>query len=303
MKKRILVIVLVFLSYSTNFVFGINPDTSYVITPNMMGLIYKEFKVITDDNYYLNVWFYPSQYEISVDSIKYNTTHNISRKYEIIATNKPTIIICNGDSGNMSYLVHYAQFLSTNGYNVVTFDWRGFGKSQNFSYDSNIVCQEFLWDYNAVLDTLLKIPEVDSTRIGAFGYSTGAYISFLQFHQKSEIKAVVLRGMFTSYKEASSNLDNLFPKENHIYPKIFDSSKYIADEIDKEITKPVFFIVGELDQRTPPHMSLKLMNEMSCNYRSLWIVKGADHGGYLAPEIIQWEEFKSKVLSFFNTNL
>lgn len=303
MKVRNILMNLVLFTCSINFVFGIKPDTNYVVTPDLFGLIYKEFQVKTADNYEINVWFYPSQYSISNDSIKYNNSNKIVRKYEVIEYQRPTVIICNGDAGSMSYLIHYAQFLSTNGYNVVTFDWRGFGKSQGFTFDSNIVCQEFLWDYNTVLEAILNIPEVDSSRIGAFGFSTGAYISFIEFYKNYQIKALALRGMFTSYQDVLPILNDLFPGEKRSYPPIFDTNNYKADFICKEISKPIFFIVGELDDRTPPEMSLNLLDCVKSSCRSLWIVKGAGHGGDLAPEIVEWEEFKSRVLAFFNTNL
>lgn len=65
---------------------------------------------------------------------------------------RPTLIICNGDAGNMSYMqIDLAAVYAANGYNVVTFDWRGFGDSTEFEMNKDYLCYtEMLLDYEAV---------------------------------------------------------------------------------------------------------------------------------------------------------
>jgi pimeloyl-ACP methyl ester carboxylesterase len=298
MRKRVLPYFIILLF--PIFAFGIKPDTTYLFTPSNYGLMYKELKIKTSDNILLNAWFYPAQELISMDSMKYYQDGDLIRTYVVDESiKKPTIIICDGDANNMIYLISYACFLCSNGYNVLTFDWRGFGKSQKWTFDNNIVCTEFITDYNAVLDTLVNLPCVDNNRIGAYGFSTGAYISFLQFSKRKEIKALVVRGMFTSYLNVVNNLDIVQPD----YPYIFDDDDYKAIEIAKNITKPVLFIVGENDDRTPKEMSIKLLSQINSFVRDLWIVKGAGHGGNIAPEIVEWDNFKQRMIDFFRQNL
>jgi pimeloyl-ACP methyl ester carboxylesterase len=215
----------------------------------------------------------------------------------------PTIILCNADANNMTYLIAQAQFLCINGFNVITFDWRGFGKSQKWKFDENIACLDFLKDYDAVLDTVIKMKEVDNKRIGSHSFSTGAYISFLEFAVRSEIKALAVRGMFTCYEEAVKNLDIVDPKRSHPYPSDFDKPEYRAIDMSPKITKPIFLIVGEHDVRTPPEMSLRLLSAVNSFVRDLWIVKGAEHGGHEAPEVIDWKGFKQRMIDFYKQNL
>lgn len=302
MRKRVLSYFIILLF--PILAFGINPDTTYLFTPKNYGLMYKELKVKTSDNILLNAWFYPAQELISIDSMKYYQEGNLIRNYVVDESiKKPTIIICDGDANNMMYLISFACFLCSNGYNVITFDWRGFGESQKWTFDDNIVCKEFITDYNAVLDTLVNLPGVDNNRIGAYGFSTGAYVSFIQFSGRKEIKALIVRGMFTSYPEAVKNLDLIQPERKHPYPSIFDNDDYKAIEIAKNITKPILFIVGENDDRTPKEMSIKLISQINSLVKDLWIVKGAGHGGNIAPEIIEWDNFKRKMIDFFSQNL
>ncbi len=145
--------------------------------------------------------------------------------------------------------------------------------------------------------------EVDNKRIGAFSFSTGAYISFLEFSARSEIKALAVRGMFTFYQELVKNLDRIDPKRSHPYPADFDKPEYRAIDLAPKITKPIFLIVGEHDVRTPPEMSLRLLSGVNSFIRDLWIVKGAGHGGFEAPEVIDWNGFKQRMLDFYKQNL
>ena len=287
-------------------VFGINPDTVYRYRPEQYGLIFKEFKVKTEDNFLINVWFYPVQEAIPEDSIlSHYWTNPIKKPYIAKQWNTPTIIICDGDAGNMGASISLALFLTKAGFNVVTFDWRGFGKSQAWNYGENIVEPFFLTDYNAVLDTILTFPEVNTSQIGAYSVSTGSYITMLQCAKRKEIKAVVLRGTFTNYQEATTVLNNNIYHNPQLllYHPLFDTPEYDVWDLAPSITKPVFFIVGEHDIRTPPEMSIRLMGRINSNVRQLWIVEGAEHGGYLAPEIVKWEEFQERFITFFRQNL
>lgn len=296
-------LVIILISTLSVTVFGIEPDSHYAFKPEEFGLIYKEFQVKTIDKVSINVWFFPVQDSLS-SGTRYYLKDAAKREYKVNdAVKYPTVILSNGDSNNMAYLIKQAQLLCMNGYNVITFDWRGFGKSQEWKFDENIACLAFLKDYNAVLDTVIQMKEVDNKRIGAFSFSTGAYISFLEFSARSEIKALAVRGMFTCYEEAVKNLDRINPKRRHPYPADFDKPEYRAIDLAPKITKPVFFIVGEHDDRTPPEMSLKLLFGINSFIRDLWIVKGAEHGGAEAPEVIDYNGFKQRFINFYKQNL
>jgi len=117
------------------------------------------------------------------------------------------VIFCNGDSGNMGHLVQYAKEFAVNGYNSVTFDWRGFGESGHWDTDKDrLVYTEYLLDYNAVLDEIIKLEEVDKNKIGIYGFSTGAYLSFAVSFQRPEIKALAVRALLTNFDSVIETL-------------------------------------------------------------------------------------------------
>ena len=152
MKNNLLILTIIFtLSFSLSF--GMKPKKDYVYTPKDFEFSYKELKIKTIDNFEINTW------DITPKSNLKNTT----------------IIICGTDAGNMSYFIGQALNLANEGYNVITFDYRGFGHSQDFKVDtSNLLFHnEFLLDFEAVVRHAKKL--YPKNKIGSLGFSMGGY--------------------------------------------------------------------------------------------------------------------------------
>lgn len=298
--KHFLILVLIFIESNS---FALKPDSIYYLKPNRYGIMYKQFKIKTEDNYMLNSWFYPSQEPLSNDSMRYYYDKITEiRPYKEGSLKNPTIIICNGDAGNMSQLFSLAYIYCTNGFNVITFDWRGFGKSQYFPIDTNfLIYSEFITDYNAVINFTKQISTIDTNNIGVFGFSTGAFLSFFIASQRSEIKAIVTRGIFTDYEEVKKELIKLDSNDTYLIPKNIDN--YSPKKNWDSFTKPIFLIVGENDKRTPPKNDIEILSNVKSTVRELWIVRNASHGGILAPEIVANKDFIKKTVRFFHENL
>lgn len=301
MRKNIFLCLILFFLIKTGF--ALKPDTTYSWKPEIYGLMYKEYKVKTKDDYLLNVWFYPAQKSLSNDSMRYYFNKKTElRPFETSNDKKPTIIVCNGDAGNMAKLLSFAYIYSTNGFNVITFDWRGFGESQYFPIDTNyLVYSEFIDDYLAVIDFSSNIETVDDERIGVFGFSTGAFLSYVVANVHPKVKALVARAIFTDYKKTKNILRINDPNDTYLYPKEID--KFSPSNTWSNFSKPIFLIVGDLDEVTPKNNSIEIISNVKSNIRELWIVPNAKHGGVNAPEFIENKLFIDKSVRFFNENL
>jgi pimeloyl-ACP methyl ester carboxylesterase len=293
--QRFLVLILLFFLYQT--IFALKPDREYRYRPENFGLIYKEQKIRTSDNYLINTWFFPVQ-----DSVPWGIYFQNPIKRDYIADNQkhPTIIICPADAGNMAPLTQFAFYMCPKGYNVLLFDWRGFGESDNFQINENYLCYtEFYKDYNAVIDSLKTFKEVDSNKIGIYGFSTGAYLSFPIIYQRNDISCFIARALTTdleSIKEywLKKNGRQLFIPEDYpqkLYPK------NIADKF----TKPCFLIVGENDEITPSWMSQEIFSKLKCE-KEMWIVKNADHRPEYS-ESVGLRFYINRMLAFYNKYL
>lgn len=301
-KKQIFFVLCLFVSTS---LLAIKPEKTYLMSPKSFGLIYKTLNVKTSDGYNIHTWFIPAQDELSIKEFKELQSSGKIRKYELKdGLRRPTIIICDGDSGNMGYQIPLAEQWAQKGFNVVLFDWRGFGDSSYFSINKDyLFYDEFLIDYLAVIDEVNKQPEVLNDCIGLFGFSTGAYFSFAAAYKNPKIKAVVLRGLITNFDDALINIVRHNPafKDRFIIPENYNKMLCpinIAGDFDKSS----FLIVGAKDEITPLEMSRAVFSKLSCR-KQLWIVDGAAHGGIDAPEIVERKTFIEKSSLFFLENL
>jgi hypothetical protein len=285
------------------------PLAHYPCTPSDFGILYRCVSFKTDDGLTLKGWFYPAQDTVGIahnlvgrtmvvpDSLKPR-----AREYTYSAGKCPTIIICDGDAGNMAFSIFYAYHYFTKGYNVFTFDWRGFGESDTWNIaEDNLCCTEFLADYAAAIDFVKNEPEVDPEKIGLMGFSTGAYLSFAMIAARDDISAYVGRALITSFDDLVTILLKVMPDRKTVAPSEYPEILLPIQAADK-VRTPVFLIVGEKDDRTPVWMSKKVYKKLKC-HKDLWIVPGAEHGGKKGPEMITYPEFFVKTLSFYDKYL
>ena len=285
--------------------FAIKPDRVYRFYPEKLCLIYKDLEVTTVDDIKIKTWFFPAQPTPSENEMRDVWENPAKKPYKTIDNKpRPTIIIANGDAGNMSYQqLHHAQFFTSKGYNVVTFDWRGFGESSEWKMEPDyLVYSELLIDYEAVIKEVLKQNEVDKNRLAVYGWSTGAYLSMAAASKYENIKAFVAIGLMTSFAEVVPVLMKAQNKD--------ESNLIVPDDYPTELQpiylspifkKSTFLIVGENDNRTPVWMSEKIYSLLPAK-KEIWIVEGAEHGGMKGP-LRDYVLFHKRVLEFLETNL
>jgi alpha-beta hydrolase superfamily lysophospholipase len=166
--KKILIYVMLVLSSTT---FAINPERVYKTTPDKAGLKYTEYQIKTIDNFTLNVWEY-----ILPNAAKSNRT----------------IILVGPDAGNMSYLIWQAKAFAAKGIRVITFDYRGFGKSSDFTINKDFL---FYTEFGLDLDAVIKATreKYSKDKIGLHSMSMGTYVSLLS---KEKIDFSIAEGFF-----------------------------------------------------------------------------------------------------------
>lgn len=166
--KQILIIILLGLSTIAK---SISPEREYRFTPDMRGLKYSEYQVETTDNYTINVW----EYELP-DSVKSDRT----------------IILVGTDAGNMGYLIWQAKALIRKGVRVISFDYRGFGKSSDFEINKDFL---FYQEFGLDLDSVIKATrnKYANDKVGLYSMSMGTYISLLG---KEKIDFLIAEGFY-----------------------------------------------------------------------------------------------------------
>lgn len=305
-KSLIIPVVLTF----TRVGWGMRPLEGYPVVPSDYGIIYDPVTFETSDGLSLKGWFFPAQDTAGISN------QLVGRLIPVPDSLKPplrpymlddvrvgaTVVICPGDAGNMSFSILYAYNLFIEGFNVFTFDWRGFGESEDWPINQDqLIHTEFLADYEAALNYLITRPEVDSFRIGLLGFSTGAYMSFAMADSRDDISALAVRAAITSFDDLLLILKRLDPGRAWQAPEDYPDS-LLPINAAPDISIPVLLVVGKEDERTPVWMSQRVC-DLLAGPGELWIVEGAGHGDRAAPEMVVYSQFFQRIAEFFKQNL
>lgn len=160
---------------------AINPQKEYTYTPKDFGIEYVEDSVVTSDGYRINIWNLPGTGE-----------------------NGRSVLIACADAGNMGQWLGIGATLCFLGYDVWMFDYRGFGGSQDFATDRDMLYHsEYLRDFGAVLEhvAVLRDRPVD---VLAFSMGTIMVGEHLRQYpgRKSLIRSCVMDGFISDPAES-----------------------------------------------------------------------------------------------------
>jgi len=203
---------------------ALNPVKEYKVTPDKFGMQYKEEKVKTSDGAVLNTWFF----ENAKKSINW-------------------VVVSGSGDGNMAdHLEIVNSFLSA-GYNVATYDYRGYGASSEFTIDPDLfIYPQFITDLNAVLDHLRKSRAI--TKFDLFGLNIGAGLSIGVGANRTETKKIIADGPWTSLEGMKAKIKSKTGKDVNMpfgYDKTYEP--LYAFEKPKGPLKNMMIIVSAQD--------------------------------------------------------
>ena len=208
---------------------------------------------------------------------------------------KGTIVHFHGNFGNLSNHFPQSMFLLDYGYDVLIFDYEGFGASEGRPTPRNTV-----EDGMAAVQWAKDHCRASPARVGVFGQSVGAAVACVTAARDPSVDAVVLEAPFTSYRAITADVLKrcwftwpLLP----FFPVLFvrrgcDPEDYIADIAPR----PVFIIHGDKDRTVPVKMGKRLY-ALAKDPKFLWIVPGACHLGCRQKG---GKEYEEKITRFFD---
>lgn len=203
MKKNLMILILILTS---QICFGLKPETKYIATPDSLGLTNQTNKITSSNGIELNSWLIESDKEIK---------------------NGTTLILCYGDMGNMSYWLNQAGILSQVGYDVLLFDYRGFGESSKFDISSDyLYYDEFADDLSNVIKWAKN--NLKYNELGLISFSMGTIMSTIAL-QEENVDFFIGEGFVLNPKEIQAKIKQskeklvLLPKSSKMYNKMIKS--------------------------------------------------------------------------------
>lgn len=214
--------------------YAINPMRDYKMKPDKFDIEYEEKKILSTDGAMLNTWIMKS------------TVEN-KKNY--------TFIIVGSDAGNMGFSLAYALYLLNNGYDVITFDYRGFGESSDFEYKAdNLYHTEYIEDFHSVVSWVKK--EIAPEKIGILAFSMGTLIATSEF-EKSKYDLLVAEAFIKSPKKIVQRIKKTKGKKINL-PK---STKSHRANLNK-INIPILLFCSTEDKITTLKDSRKVASKM-----------------------------------------
>ena len=270
-----------------NFFLGIHPPSiSTTDDPSRYDLPFEHVSFPTVDGLTLRGWFIPAPN---------------SSPPEPHAQRHPTIMVGHGYPFDKANILRHGLFLHPY-YHLLFFDFRYFGESDG--HYTTVGANE-IRDVQAALTYLQHREDVDTTKIGALGFSMSAATFIMA--QESRLRAIVADSPYASLQEIVRQQFSFLPdilrwpfvQITNLFSKVFlgfDLADVSPQQSVRTLNTPLLLIHGEADSQISPDHSKHIAHNANPDLTSLWIVPGADHGQAHAVEGTRYEQ---RILQFF----
>jgi pimeloyl-ACP methyl ester carboxylesterase len=189
MNKKLFLLLAVIIAAAVTTSNALNPSREYKATPAKFAMEFKEEKIATKDGATLNSWF-----------------------FEMHTRTSNWMVISGSGDGNMGDLLEIVNSFLSAGYNVVTYDYRGYGASSDFHIDPDIyIYPQFINDLNAVLEYLRKSRAI--TKFDLYGQNIGAGLSIGVGAQRPETRKIIADGPWTGLELMKKKIKEVTGKD------------------------------------------------------------------------------------------
>jgi uncharacterized protein len=232
----------------------------------------------------------PAQTGLQYDSLRIRSKDATLTGWQLKGKDLKTILIIAGsDAGNMSYsLPLAAEFVNDLGWSVVLFDYRGFGASDTFTIDPDILAYpEFVDDVKAAVALARK--QSPKARIVLWGRSLGAVLAMSAVAEDAKIDELIVESPYLpTQQKFSERMDALRKSAGSDRATTFIKSNRLEPfKLARRIKTRTHYIMGEKETLIKEEDLFKL-SDLTKNTRSVFVAKGASH-----------LEFPSKTLDDF----
>lgn len=231
-----------------------HPAAEIPYTPARAKLAYENVWIKTPDGERLNAWYLPAA-----------TAHP-----------QGTVLLVHGNAGNIASHLGSVYWLPARGFNVLLFDYRGYGRSSGTPTLGGLH-----QDTVSALDYLLHRRHVAPDRLIVLGQSLGGAVAAVAMNRAPDghrIAGLVLDSAFDDYRAiAREKLASFWLTWPFQYPASWTiDNEYRPLDAVQNLTRPKLFIGGTADRIVPFHHTLGLYCAAAAPKR-LWKVSGATH--------------------------
>jgi hypothetical protein len=231
------------------------PFRTLELDPGSLGLRYEEARLVAEDGVALHAWLLP------LDGAQ------------------RTILVCNGNAGNMSYRLDRAQEMQRRlGVSVLLFDYRGYGLSEG-SPDEQGTYRDARAAYRYAVETHGVAPG----DLVLFGESLGAAVA-VQVALEKPAGALILESPFTSIPDMARAAYPFLPPVGPLIRTRYETILKVP-----KLGLPLLVLHGERDSIVPIAQGRRVF-EAAPGPKRFFAIPGAGHNDtYLAGGDAYWD--------------
>ena len=234
------------------------PSRTILETPDAAGLAYSDVELETSDGERLHGWW--------IDAPTESLGH---------------LLLCHGNAGNVGDRVLHAALLTATGFDVLLFDYRGYGRSTGRPSE-----QGTYRDARAALSCLLEQRGVSAERLFYFGESLGGAVA-LDLALERPPAGLVLLSAFTGVREMARVHYPFVPSA--LVPDAYPTLRRIGG-----LRSPLLVLHGDRDEIVPLSQGRALF-ETAPDPKHMRVFAGSGHndlvssaGAELSREVASW---------------
>lgn len=220
------------------------PARELLENPRDSGLDFEELAIETEDGERLHGWW-----------VTTSRSHSAGN-----------VLFFHGNAGNIGDRVPLANLLASEGFDVMLFDYRGYGRS------TGRPCERGTYlDAQAARDVMVARADCDPARVIYLGESLGAAVA-AELAQSSPPCALILQSPFTSLRDVARRH---YPLPRSLIPDAYPTIRRI-----RSIAAPLLVLHGDRDTIVPVSHGRKLF-EAANQPKHLHVFPGLGHNDLL----------------------
>ncbi|WP_194820349.1 alpha/beta hydrolase [Nocardia sp. XZ_19_385] len=230
-------------------------DRRILQTPDVLGLAYRDLSIETADGETVHAWWLPARRSIG------------------------HVLFAHGNAGNIGDRVPIYALLTDAGFDVLAFDYRGYGRSTGRPSEHGTYL-----DARAARQALLEQPGVDPDRIVYLGKSLGGGV-MLELATEHPPAGLILVSTFTGIRDAARSVYPFLPAP--FVPNAYPSLRRI-----RKLQAPVLITHGDQDDLLPLRHAERLY-AAAREPKQLEVFAGAGHNDLIFSAGSRWIDLVS----------
>ncbi len=185
------------------------------------------------------------------------------------------VLHLHGNAANVSGQWPFSAWLALKGYHILTFDYRGFGRS-----GGRVSRAGAIEDAEAAMAYLRDRPEVNGAPVVVFGQSIGGAIATVLVERHEDaVCGLIMDAAFSSYRRVAAHhvrRSVLLTILGWWYPALLDDAFEPVVAMRNIENTPKLIIHGDADEVVPVEMAHELYTAAQ-EPKELWIIPGEAH--------------------------